>query len=115
MYAIGFHLLRTFIIYNYEVNMPRDFYKFSKDKNTDNEQSQSSTQKADTSEYEKILNKYKDMNNNELMQNLFHEANKLKQEGKLDSSTINNLKSTLSPFLNKDQQDMLNSLINAIK
>ena len=54
------------------------------------------------------------MDNNELMSNLFKEATKLKQQGKLDNSTLTNLKSTLSPFLNSEQQEMLNSLVNAI-
>ena len=65
-------------------------------------------------EYQDILNKYKNMDNNELMSNLFKEATKLKQQGKLDNSTLTNLKSTLSPFLNSEQQEMLNSLVNAI-
>ena len=39
---------------------------------------------------------------------------KLKKQGKLDASSLNNLKSTLSPFLNFEQQEMLNNLINAI-
>jgi len=54
------------------------------------------------------------MDNNELMSNLFSEATRLKSEGKLDSQSLNNLKSTLAPFLNNDQQAMLNNLVNAI-
>jgi len=89
--------------------MPRDFRSFAKEnENIVNE----NQQKAD--EYQDILNKYKDMNNNELMGNLFKEASKLKQQGKLDNSTLNSLKSTLSPFLNSEQQEMLNSLVKAI-
>ena len=87
--------------------MPRDFKNFSKEKifNTNSE---------DASKYEDILNKYKNMNNSELMSNLLSEATKLKQEGKLDNSTLQNLKSTLLPFLNSEQQEMLNSLISKI-
>ncbi len=89
--------------------MPRDFRNFvnekAKDVKTDNVKS---------NEYEKIINKYKDMDSSELMSNLFQEASKLKSEGKLDSQSLNNLKSTLSPFLNSEQQNMLNSLISAI-
>ena len=54
------------------------------------------------------------MSSSELMSNLFSEANKLKKEGKLDNNTLNSLSSTLSPFLNSDQQDMLSNLIKAI-
>ena len=65
-------------------------------------------------EYQDIIDKYKDMDNGELMANLFKEASKLKREGKLDSSTLQNLKSTLVPFLNSEQQSMLNELIQKI-
>lgn len=89
--------------------MPRDFKSFSKEnENIINENPNK------TKEYEDILNKYKNMNNDELMSNLFREASKLKQEGKLDNNTLTSLKSTLSSFLNSEQQNMLNSLINAI-
>lgn len=87
--------------------MPRDFKNFAKENST-----QHNTNKTD--EYEKILNQYKDMDSSELMSNLFKEATKLKQEGKLNSDTLQNLKSTLSPFLNNEQKEMLNSLVKAI-
>lgn len=92
--------------------MPRDFKSFS------NKQKQANDfineKKDKTAEYENIINKYKDMNQNDLMSNLFKEASKLKSEGKLNSETLNNLKSTLSPFLNDEQQEMLSNLVNAI-
>ena len=89
--------------------MPRDFKSFAKESEKIINENQ---EKA--SQYEDIINKYKNMDNSELMSNLFQEASKLKKEGKLDSSTLNSLKSTLSPFLNQNQQEMLNSLISAI-
>lgn len=89
--------------------MPRDFKSFAKE----NEKIINENPKQ-AQDYQEILNKYKNMNNNELMSNLFAEASKLKQEGKLDSNTLNSLKSTLAPFLNSEQQEMLNSLVNAI-
>jgi len=91
--------------------MPRDFRSFTKENNNQNFKSHDQEK---VNEYENIINKYKNMNQNDLMANLFSEASKLKQEGKLDSSTLNNLKSTLSPFLNPEQQEMLNNLVNAI-
>ena len=89
--------------------MPRDIKSFAKE----NEKVLNENQEK-ANEYQDILNKYKNMDNNELMSNLFKEATKLKQQGKLDNSTLTNLKSTLSPFLNSEQQEMLNSLVNAI-
>ncbi len=89
--------------------MPRDFRSFAKE----NEKVLNNN-KEKANDYQDILDKYKDMDNNELMSNLFNEASKLKSEGKLDNNSLNSLKSTLSPFLNSEQQQMLNSLVNAI-
>ncbi len=96
--------------------MPRDFKSFSKEHNKAVDENkkiiEDNQQKAN--EYQHILDKYKDMDNNQLMSNLFSEASKLKREGKLDANQLNSLKSTIAPFLNSEQQEMLNSLINAI-
>lgn len=93
--------------------MPRDFRSFANEQKKQAEKI-TNDNKEQASQYEDIINKYKNMNQNDLMANLFSEASKLKQEGKLNTETLNNLKSTLSPFLNKEQQDMLKNLINAI-
>ena len=89
--------------------MPRDFKTFAKEHeeilNKDNEK---------TEQFEEILNKYKDMNNNDLMSSLLSEASKLKSEGKLDPNSIASLQSTLAPFLDSEQKNMLKSIINAI-
>jgi len=89
--------------------MPRDFKSFAKENEKIFEEN-----KEKANDYQDIINKYKNMDNNELMSNLFSEATRLKSEGKLDSQSLNNLKSTLAPFLNNDQQAMLNNLVNAI-
>ncbi|MBR6779207.1 MAG: hypothetical protein IKM43_03590 [Clostridia bacterium] len=89
--------------------MPRDFRSFAKE----NEKVVKDNQ-TKANEYQDILNKYKNMDNNELMSNLFSEATKLKKEGKLNSESLDTLKSTLSPFLNSEQQDMLSNLVKAI-
>ena len=107
------HSKITFRIYISEVDMPRDFKSF-KNNQSKNAQNDKVQQNDKTSEYQEIIDRYKDMDNNELMSNLFSEASKLKREGKLDSNTLSNLKSSLSPFLNSEQQEMLSSLIRAI-
>ena len=93
--------------------MPRDFKSFAKEHQEDAEKILNENQNK-ASEYQDIINKYKNMDQNDLMANLFSEASKLKKEGKLDTSTLHNLKSTLAPFLNLQQQEMLNNLVNAI-
>lgn len=96
--------------------MPRDFKSFANEnKNTTkSEQDFLNQHKEEANKYQDILNKYKDMSQSDLMSNLFSEASKLKQQGKLDSNTLTNLQSTISPFLNSEQQEMLKNLIKAI-
>lgn len=89
--------------------MPRDFKSFAEANKKVVEEN------ADkVSEYADLINKYKDMDQNSLMENLFAEASKLKREGKLDANYLNNIKNSISPFLNAEQQQMLNSLLDAI-
>ena len=66
--------------------MPRDFKNFVKDQEKILEEN-----KDKANNYQDILNKYKNMDNNELMSNLFSEASKLKSEGKLNAENLNNL------------------------
>lgn len=89
--------------------MPRDFKQFVRENERTLEQNKD---KAD--DYEKILNKYKDMDQNSLMSSLLSEASKLKREGKLNHETINSIRTTLAPFLDNTQRKMLNELVNAI-
>lgn len=96
--------------------MPRDFKSFSKENNNFSKQNENilNENQEKVNQYENIINKYKGMSNNELMQNLFTEASKLKQKGQLTNESLSSLKSTLSPFLNSEQNEMLTNLINAL-
>lgn len=90
--------------------MPRDFKSFKND--TNEKILEENKDKVD--DYQNLINKYKNMDSSDLMSTLFKEASRLKAEGKLDASTMQNLKSTMSPFLNDEQKEMLNSLVHAI-
>lgn len=89
--------------------MPRDFKSYAKE-----HQSANSSNQEKAKGYEEIINKYKNMNQQDLMASLFSEASKLKQQGKLDENSLNSLKGMLSPYLDSNQKEMLNSLINAL-
>lgn len=109
---LKFIFCHNFLFVNIRTNgdvMPRDFKTFAKE-----HENIAKENPEKVSEYQDILNKYKNMNQNELMANLFEQASKLKSEGKLDSSTLNSLKSSLSMFLNDEQKHMLNDIIDAI-
>ena len=89
--------------------MPRDFKTFC-----ENNKKIIDENKEKANNYQSLIDKYKNMNQGELMSNLFTEANKLKQEGKLDSNSLNSMKDMISPFLNDEQKNMLNSIVNKI-
>lgn len=89
--------------------MPRDFKDFVKE----NEKTVNPEDEK-VKDYQKIIDKYKDMDQNSLMATLFEEASKLKQQGKLDSNSLNGIKTTLAPFLDDQQKQMLNELVTAI-
>ena len=89
--------------------MPRDFKTFAEQNKKVIDENKDKAQ-----DFNELINKYKNMDNNALMQNLFAEASRLKSEGKLDAATLTNLKNTISPVLNGEQQNMLNQLIHAI-
>lgn len=61
------------------------------------------------------LKKYQNLNQQELYAELLKEASRLKQNGSLNENSLNMLKSTLSPMLNSEQNNILNSIINNIK
>ncbi|MBR1987598.1 MAG: hypothetical protein IKA36_01020 [Clostridia bacterium] len=89
--------------------MPRDFKTFC-----ENNKKIINENQEKANDYQSIIDKYKNMNQNDLMNNLFSEASKLKQEGKLDSNSLNSMKDMIAPFLNNDQKTMLNSIIDKI-
>lgn len=61
------------------------------------------------------LNKYQNLSQDQLMSELLKEAGRLKQNGSLNESSLNMLKSTLAPMLNSEQNQHLNDILNKIK
>ena len=101
----------------------KEFYRSNQKANNQNNSNfnQNSTNqshsnsKQDFSQYEETINKYKDLSQQDLYKELFTQASELKAQGKLDSNMLDTLSSTLTPMLNNEQKELLNSLINRIK
>lgn len=64
---------------------------------------------------QETLSKYQNLSQDQLMSELFKEAGRLKQNGTLNESNLNMLKSTLSPMLSNEQNQQLNDILNKIK
>ncbi len=67
------------------------------------------------SDIEEKLAKYKNYNQSELTAELFKEVNKQKQSGNLNSEKLDEIKTTLLPMLDQNQQKRLESLIDMLK
>ena len=63
---------------------------------------------------EEELKKYENLSEQELMQEFLKESKKQKANGDLNDEKLNNIKETLSPFLNKEQLSKLNDLLGLI-
>ena len=61
------------------------------------------------------LKKYQNMSQSDLMSELIKEASRMKQNGSLNSDSLNVLKNTLAPMLNEQQKSLLNNILNQIK
>ena len=60
------------------------------------------------------MEKYKGLSKQELMQEFLKESKKQKQSGELDKNKIENIKKTLTPFLDNNQQQNLQNLMDLI-
>lgn len=63
---------------------------------------------------EEQIKKYENLSGPELMEEFFKESKKQKASGYLDDEKLANIKNTLTPFLNLEQQQKLNELMGLI-
>lgn len=71
--------------------------------------------KVDNKKIEDAYNTYKNMNQNELMEELINQVSKQKQDGTFNYQQINNSVQQLMPFLNDEQKNNLLSILQKIK
>jgi len=64
---------------------------------------------------EQIFNKYKNKNQQELLDELFKNVEEQKQNGSFDYNGLTNMLEKMSPFLNQEQKQNLETLLNKIK
>lgn len=81
-------------------------YKFDNIKNDNSDQ---------VEQIENLMEKYKNLNQEELMQEFLRESKKQKQKGELNDTKLESIKQTLTPFLSADQQKNLDYLMGIIK
>lgn len=64
---------------------------------------------------EQIYNKYKNKNQQQLLDELFKNVEEQKQNGSFDYNGLTNMLEKMSPFLNQEQKQNLETLLNKIK
>lgn len=90
----------------------RDFYKSTQEKE---QNFNSNSTNSNFNEYTDTINRYKDMSQQDLYNELLSQASNLKAEGKLDPASLEKLSSTLAPMLNDEQQQLLSNIIERLK
>lgn len=64
---------------------------------------------------EDYMNKYSNLSQEELMKEFLKVSQEKKKNGGFSTGEINNIKQTLAPFLNSEQMQNLDNLINMVK
>ena len=61
------------------------------------------------------IDRYSGYSEKELMQELLSQTNLQKQNGEFDEKRLENIKNTLTPYLNSAQQEKLNEIMKMVK
>ena len=88
--------------------------KLSEYKNEQNQQ-ETNKNKAPEKSVEDLYNTYKNMNQSELMQTLFSEVAKQKQQGSFDYNKLQNSLNQVMPYLNDEQKKNLLTILQQLK
>ena len=86
-------------------------FKLSAEQNQSKEQ----PKKEQEQKVEDLYNTYKDMNSTELMQELFKNVQKSKQDGSFDFLKLSESVKQILPYLSQEQQNSVMSILNQIK
>ena len=89
-----------------------NFSDYIKEENNRFEEKVSVTEKQNL---EDLINKYSSYSKNDLMSEFLKMTLEKKKKGELSSSEINNLKSTIVPFLNSEQKENLDKILQMVE
>lgn len=71
--------------------------------------------KAKKQNYEEMINKYSSYSKNDLMSEFIKITLDKKKKGELTSGELNNLKTTILPFLNSEQKENLDKILQMVE
>ena len=79
-----------------------------------NENNNSNSNNIGSDNIESFYNKYKDLSDNELLNEFVKQSHNLKQKGGLSDDKISNIKSTIFPYLNEEQKLKFEQLMKMV-
>lgn len=89
-----------------------NFSDYIKEENNRVEEKIDKTKKQN---YEEMINKYSSYSKNDLMSEFIKITLEKKKKGELSISELNNLKSTILPFLNSEQKENLDKILQMVE
>ena len=79
------------------------------------EQQEPNKQELNQKDIEEIYNKFKDKSQSEIMQELFGQVQKQKQNGTFDYDKICSMVELMSPYLNQEQKNNILTILSKLK
>ena len=89
-----------------------NFSDYIKEENNRVEEKIDKTKKQN---YEEMINKYSSYSKNDLMSEFIKITLEKKKKGELTSGELNNLKTTILPFLNSEQKENLDKILQMVE
>jgi len=71
--------------------------------------------RAEINNISQLLEGYQGMSSDQIMSEFLRVADQKRKDGTLNFEYLNNIQKTLFPYLNEEQKQMFNSLLNQIK
>lgn len=89
--------------------------KISEFKPKESTEQKNEKQEINPENIEEIYNKYKDKSQSEIMQELFGQVQKQKQNGTFDYEKIVSMVNMMSPYLNQEQKNNILTILSKLK
>ena len=88
---------------------------FSDYMNKPEPETKKNTSKINTEDLEKLIDKYSEYESDDLLKEFFKMTLERKKQGNLKDGELDNIKQTISPYLDSNQRQSLEKLLDMIK
>ena len=92
-----------------------DFIKNEKHSDNINNTKTNDEKQVNKDDLEDMINSYSKLGQDELLNEFMKLTLEKKKKGVLDEKELNNIKSTIEPFLNEEQKSILDKILNMVR